>query len=189
MSTKKLLILFGPAAVGKMTVGKELAALTGLKLFHNHMTIELIIQFFDFGTPPFQRLVGGFRRRILEEVAQSDLPGLIFTFVWALNEAEDREFIDSLTHIFTQVDGEIFYVELQADQAVRLERNKTEYRLSQKPTKRNLQFSENNLLEMDASYQLNSDDDFFYEKNYFKIDNTHLSAHETAVKIKEHFGW
>ncbi len=189
MSTKKLLILFGPAAVGKMTVGKELADLTGLKLFHNHMTIELIIQFFDFGTPPFHRLVSGFRRRILEEVAQSDLPGLIFTFVWALNEPEDREFIDSLTHIFTQVDGEIFYVELQADQAVRLERNKTEYRLSQKPTKRNLEFSENNLLEMDEHYQLNSDGDFFYDKNYFKIDNTHLSARETAVKIKEHFGW
>ena len=189
MSTKKLLILFGPAAVGKMTVGKELAELTGLKLFHNHMTIELIIQFFDFTTPPFQRLVGEFRRRILEEVAQSNLPGLIFTFVWALNEPDDREFIDSLTRIFMQVDGEIFYVELQADQNIRLERNKTEYRLSQKPTKRNLQFSENNLLEMDANYQLNSDGDFFYEQNYLKIDNTHLTAAETAVKIKEHFGW
>ena len=189
MSTKKLLILFGPAAVGKMTVGKELAELTGLKLFHNHMTIELVIPFFDFGTLPFKRLVKEFRERILQEVAQSELPGLIFTFVWALNEAEDRAYVDDLTQIFAEAGADIYYVELQADQAVRLQRNKTEYRLSQKPTKRNLQFSENNLLEMDANYQLNSDGDFFYEKNYLKIDNTHLTAEETAVKIKEHFGW
>ena len=176
MADKKLLILFGPAAVGKMTVGKALAEQTGLKLFHNHMTIELIIPFFNFGTPSFKRLVKEFRQRIMEEVAQSDLPGLIFTFVWALNEPEDRAYVDDLTQTFTEVGAEIFYVELQADQEVRLQRNKTEYRLSQKPTKRNLQFSENNLLEMDANYQLNSDGDFFYEKNYLKIDNTDLSA-------------
>jgi len=41
MVEKKLIILFGPPAVGKMTVGKELADLTGLKLFHNHMTYKL----------------------------------------------------------------------------------------------------------------------------------------------------
>ena len=172
-----------------MTVGKELAELTGLKLFHNHMTIELVIPFFEFGTPPFQRLVGEFRRRIMEEVAESDLPGLIFTFVWALDEPEERAYVDKLTQIFTQAGADIFYVELQADQAVRLQRNKTEYRLSQKPTKRDLEFSEGNLLEMDAKYQLNTSSDFFYEQNYLKIDNTHLTAEETAVKIKEHFSW
>ena len=38
----KLILIFGPQAVGKMTVGQELATLTGLKLFHNHMTIDLV---------------------------------------------------------------------------------------------------------------------------------------------------
>ena len=46
----KLVILFGPQAVGKMTVGQELAKQTGLKLFHNHMTIDLVSNFFDYGT-------------------------------------------------------------------------------------------------------------------------------------------
>lgn len=36
----KLLFMIGNAVVGKMTVGQELAKITGLKLFHNHMTIE-----------------------------------------------------------------------------------------------------------------------------------------------------
>ncbi|GJM72894.1 hypothetical protein HMSSN036_51100 [Paenibacillus macerans] len=47
----KLIVLFGPQAVGKMTVGQELAKITGLKLFHNHMTIDLVSHFFDYGTP------------------------------------------------------------------------------------------------------------------------------------------
>ena len=48
----KLIILFGPPAVGKMTVGQELEKITRLKLFHNHMSLELVNQFFDFGTLP-----------------------------------------------------------------------------------------------------------------------------------------
>jgi shikimate kinase len=52
----KLVILFGPPAVGKMTVGQELAKATGLKLFHYHVTIELVLNFFEFGTKEFSRL-------------------------------------------------------------------------------------------------------------------------------------
>jgi shikimate kinase len=52
----KLVLLIGPPAVGKMTVGQELAKRTGLKLFHNHMSLELVNQFFDFGTEAFERL-------------------------------------------------------------------------------------------------------------------------------------
>ncbi len=37
----KFVLLFGPQAVGKMTIGYELEKLTGLKLFHNHMTLEI----------------------------------------------------------------------------------------------------------------------------------------------------
>ena len=74
----KFVIIFGPPAAGKMTVGYELAKLTGFRLFHNQMTIDLVLNFFSFGQPPFHRLVGEFRRRIFEEVAASNLPGLIF---------------------------------------------------------------------------------------------------------------
>ena len=44
----KLLFLLGNAAVGKMTVGQEIAKKTGLRLFHNHMTIEPIIEIFGY---------------------------------------------------------------------------------------------------------------------------------------------
>ncbi len=39
----KLVMIFGNLAVGKMTVGQELAKITNFKLFHNHMTIEPVI--------------------------------------------------------------------------------------------------------------------------------------------------
>lgn len=51
----KLVIIFGPQAVGKMTVGQSLAAMTGFKLFHNHMSIDFVSQFFDYGTPAGKR--------------------------------------------------------------------------------------------------------------------------------------
>ncbi|HDR7606865.1 TPA: hypothetical protein QCX41_004389 [Bacillus mycoides] len=41
----KFILIFGPQAVGKMTVGQELAKLTDLKNFHNHMTIDLVSPF------------------------------------------------------------------------------------------------------------------------------------------------
>lgn len=42
----KLIFLIGDAAVGKMTVGQELMKITDLRLFHNHMTIEPVIEIF-----------------------------------------------------------------------------------------------------------------------------------------------
>lgn len=52
----KLVILFGPQAVGKMTVGQCLEAKTDLKLFHNHMSIDFVSPFFDYGTPAGKRI-------------------------------------------------------------------------------------------------------------------------------------
>ena len=65
----KLVVIFGPAAVGKMAVGFELQRLTGLRLFHNHLAVDLALRFFPFGTPQFSRLVSALRTRVFEEGA------------------------------------------------------------------------------------------------------------------------
>ncbi len=183
----KFVIIFGPPAVGKMTVGYELAKLTGLKLFHNHMTIDLVLNFFDFDQPQFQRLVSEFRKRIFEEVAESDLPGLIFTFVWALDLDSEREYIERSCDIFRERGADVYFVELEASLPERLRRNESEFRLSQKPPKRDVEKSRERLLEDDRKYKLNSDGDFFYEENYLKIDNTNLPADEVARMIVDEF--
>src|SRR5438105_11518667 len=95
-----LVFIVGPPAVGKMTVGTELAARTGYRLLYNHQTIDLVTQFFPFGSPQGQRLVNEFRRRILEEVAASDLPGLIFTYVWAFDDPANEAEVMAWSAIF-----------------------------------------------------------------------------------------
>ena len=185
----KLVIVFGPPAVGKMTVGYELAKLTDLKVFHNHMTIEIALNFFDFGQPEFHRLVNEFRQRIFEEVANSNLPGLIFTYVWALDHPSDKNFIDQCCDIFRAKRGAIYFVELEADQEERLKRNASPLRLKQKPSKRDIKASQKNLIESDKNYKLNSNGDFFYTQNYVKINNTRLTPSETAKKITQAFGF
>ncbi len=185
----KFIVIFGPPAVGKMTVGFELAKLTGFKLFHNHLTIDLVLNFFEFGEPRFHRLVGEFRRRMFEEVAESDLAGLIFTFVWAFDLESEKNFIDKSCDIFREKGADIYFIELEADLAERLKRNETEFRLSQKPPKRNIKKSRANLLESQEKHKLNTDGNFFYEENYLKINNTNLSAVVTARKIIEKFGF
>ena len=90
----KFVIILGPHAVGKMTVGQELAELTGLKLFHNHMTIELVRNYFSVhGSDEGRRLNSLFRQEIFEAVAKSNLEGLIFTYMFAFDEPSEYEYI------------------------------------------------------------------------------------------------
>ena len=183
----KFVVIFGPPAVGKMSVGQELARLTGFKLFHNHMTIDLVLNFFEFEDQRFQRLVSQFRRRVFEEVAASELPGLIFTFVWALDSEADKTFIDNSCEIFLAQGAEVYFVELEAELSERLKRNEAPSRLTEKPSKRDVDTSRALLLEHDEKHRLNSNGDFFYTDNYLKINNTHLSPHDAARRIVETF--
>jgi hypothetical protein len=185
---KVLVVIFGPPAVGKMTVGRELARRTGLRLFHNHATIDLALRFFAFGEPAYQRLVSEFRRRIFEEVAASGVPGLVFTYVWAFDDPSDADFVESLAEIFRSQGGSVFYVELEAPQSVRLHRNETPFRLAEKPTKRDLETSRAQLLQDDAAYRLNSVQEFQGRSDYLRIDNTDLEPGLAAERIIETFG-
>jgi hypothetical protein len=179
----RLVVIFGPAAVGKMAVGLELQRLTGLRLFHNHMSVDLALQFFSFGTPQFSRLVEMVRTRVFEEVADSDLPGLVFTYVWALDDPRDKASVDGLVRIFTDRGASVCYVELAATQTERLRRNETPLRLAEKRPKRDLARSRALLLEHDAKYRLNSNGDFFYPDQHIKIENTHLPPSQVAEQI------
>lgn len=183
---KSLVVIVGPPAVGKMTVGRALEELTTLPLFHNHMTIELVLPFFPFGSEPFGRLVGGFRRRIFEEVAASELPGLVFTWVWDFDSPADRAFIEGVVEIFEARGGRAVFAELAADLETRLARNRTALRLQEKPSKRDLVRSEARLREADARHRMSSGGGFPF-RDHILIDNTSLTPEETARKIARRF--
>ncbi|MHA1592303.1 MAG: AAA family ATPase [Candidatus Heimdallarchaeaceae archaeon] len=185
----KFILIFGPPAVGKMAVGMELSRQTGFKLFHNHMTIELLVQIFDHGTAKFHKLNSEFRRRIFEEVATSDLPGLIFTYVWDFNQTEEKDYVEFISSLFRKNKWEVYYVELEAALEERLKRNKTKVRLIEKPSKRDTELSEKRLIAMDSNHKMNTDGKFYYKKNYLKIVTTNLTIKETAEKIVNAFNF
>ncbi len=183
----KFVHIFGPQAVGKMTVGQELAKITDLKLLHNHMTIDLVGHFFDYSTKEAKRLVNLFRQEIFEEVSKSDLYGMMFTYVWMFDMESDWEYVRNLTKLFESRGATVYYVELEADLDERLERNKTPNRLEHKPKKRDLEWSENDLLQTLDKHRLNSLDGEITFPNYLKINNTDMTAGEVAQVIKNRF--
>lgn len=185
----KFVIIFGPQAVGKMTVGQSLAAKTNFKLFHNHMSIDLVSAFFDYSTPAGKRLVQVIRQEIFEEVSKSNLDGLIFTYVWAFDLQSDWDYIEKISNLFQARGADVYFVELEADLEERKIRNKTEHRLLHKPTKRDIQWSENELIETNQMYRLNSLPDEMTQQHYLRINNTYLSADTVAERIIEKFGF
>jgi len=52
----QLIFIWGSAASGKLTVAKELARLTSLPLFHNHLVVDALLERLEFGEPEFVRL-------------------------------------------------------------------------------------------------------------------------------------
>ena len=183
----KLVLIFGPQAVGKMTVGQELAKITGLKLFHNHMTIDLVSNFFSYNSIEGRYLVNTYRMEMFETVARSNLEGLIFTFQWCFEDILDWEQTEKISNVFKEQGGEVYYVELEADLDERLKRNETSNRLENKPTKRNVEQSKEFLLRAEKKHRCNSYPGEIQEKNYIRINNNNIPANEVAKMIKEKF--
>lgn len=183
----KLVIIFGPHAVGKMTVGQELSKITGLKLFHNHMTIDIVSDLFENMPDERGRLTGLFRKEIFEAYSKSVEYGMIFTFMWALDAIADWDYLKNVEEIFAARNAEIYYVELEADFDLRIERNKTENRLLNKPTKRDIKRSEEIFRKLESQYRLNSFDGEIKKDHYIKINNTDLSPEIVAAMIKDTF--
>ena len=182
----KLLFMIGNCSVGKMTVGQELTKITPFRLFHNHMTIEPVLEIFgDYDT----KVVGRLRDVIFEEFAASTNYGLIFTYMWAFDHPEDWEYVEHVKSKFSLTDEDIYYVELVAPQDVRLQRNCTENRLANKASKRDIEASNQRLINDDLRYRCESLPGEIPFPNYLRIDNSCHSPEETAAKIKAHFSF
>jgi hypothetical protein len=181
-----LLFVFGPPAVGKMTVGRAVADASGFRLFHNHHVIEPLLDVFDFETPQFQTLMGEFRQRVLEEAAAADVD-LVFTLVWALDLPEDARGV--LRHLtpFVEAGRQVALLELCAGLDTRLERNRTELRLAEKKSKRDLAWSDDNVRELER-HQLNTGipspaDEVIAAFPHLRVDNTDRAPEDVAGEV------
>lgn len=188
----RLLVMFGPPAVGKMTVGRAIAQRSGFRLFHNHALIEPLLEVFDYGTAPFTRLLREWRGRVVEEAASSGT-GLLLTYVWGLELPGDTDELAEYIRPYVERNADVAFVELAADLDKRLQRNRTELRLAEKRSKRDVEWSDANVRDlerhvMNTGHQ--SDDDpplpgtlLLARHRHMRIDNSELTPQEAAVAI------
>ena len=115
----KLILIYGPPAVGKLTVAEALAAQTGLKLFHNHMSVDLVTSIFERSSPAFSRLLLQIRSAVFEEAARAEIEGIIFTMVYSDGRVG---MIDHFGETIKRHGGELCLVHLYCEQGILEER-------------------------------------------------------------------
>lgn len=174
----KLVFILGNAAVGKMTVGQALMKITNLRLFHNHMTIEPVLEIFGKYD---RKTINGLREIIFTNFAASNNYGMIFTLMMAFDQQSDWVYLEHIKNIFIPYDTEFYYVELIASQDIRLESNTTENRLKCKPSKRNIFDSNQRLIDDDKKYRCVSYEGEISFENYLRIDN------QINLPMKQHY--
>ena len=172
----RLVFLYGPPAVGKLTVGLELAALTGFKVFHNHLTVNPLVAIFERNSPPYSRLLREFRVRMLEEAADA---GIDLIATWAY----PRDAEEAARAYFAAVEsrgGRVHLVRLVCDRAVLLGRVGDDSRRAMDKLTDSARLGE--LL-----------DDRFEPRQLpfgesLVVDTTELAPREAALRIAEHYG-
>ncbi|MEC6747997.1 AAA family ATPase [Marinilactibacillus sp. XAAS-LB27] len=187
-----LILLVGPQAVGKMTVGKALENKIDAKLLFNHETLDIFARFLGYTRETFE-LSDWMRKQLFKAFVENEetnqTKGIIFTVVVGFDVEEDFDFLREITDMFTNQNGQVYFVELEANIEERLERNKTDFRLQEKPSKRDLVFSENELKSSLEKHRLNSFDGEIEAQlkhvHYLKIDNSTLSPEVVARNIQQ----
>jgi adenylate kinase len=107
----KLIFLHGLPGVGKLTVARELAKLTGFRIFHNHLAVDLVESVFEFGSLPFVELREKIWLEVFSRAVAANLDGLIFTF--AFDRTVRRSFIENTREVIESSGGEVLFVELR----------------------------------------------------------------------------
>jgi len=123
--------MYGPPASGKLTVATRLSELTGIALFHNHLTVNAVRPVFAFGSPPFVEAVQAMRRSVFEAAARAGI-SLIYTnnSAWSGPDPRARfeEAAEAARQIMARHGGRTVFARLTASQSALEERVDSESR-------------------------------------------------------------
>ena len=109
----RAVFLYGPPGVGKLTIGRALAGLTGFKLVHNHLSVNLAVALFPFGSKPWTRLLRRVRREVFD-AASSEGVDLIVTGVYS-GTAEVTNAWHTMLEPIEASGGTVLWVRLTCD--------------------------------------------------------------------------
>jgi deoxyadenosine/deoxycytidine kinase len=168
VATPRLVFLYGPPAVGKLTVARAIADRLPFKILHNHVTIDAVTEVLPFGTETFWRVVGRFRRDLVAAAAEAQVD-LIYTYVFA---PDDEQHVADIVSPYEEAGGAVLFVQLLAPREVLLRRVLDDSR------KEHRKITDSNALE----HLLDEYDDFtaIASPDGLTIDLTATSAREAA---------
>lgn len=174
----KLVGIYGPPAVGKLTVARELSKLTGYKILHNHMTRNLIGSIISYDNPEYYSLIYLFRKKLVEAAAKRGVEGLIFTFAYSGKSGKEK-ISQAMVDAVKKYGGDAYFVQLccSVEELKRRVKGKSRVRYEKISDVKTLN---SELAKHDFSTRI---------RNFrtLRIDNTRLSAKVVARKIKEYY--
>jgi len=173
----KLIFLYGPPAVGKFTVARELASLTGFKLFDNHLTIDVVTSIFQHGSIPYFSALRKIRFSLLEEAAQANLPGLIMTYVYSPSRLAA---VSQYVKVMERNGGEICFVRLYCDRTLLAQRVANEDRRKRGKIVSEVMLNEK-LKELEDPFAA------IVDRESLGLDAGRLSPLEAAEVIQRHY--
>jgi len=172
----KLIFLYGLPGTGKLTIARELVEITGYRLFHNHLTVDLLLSVFEFGSKPFVELRESIWLSVIEEAAAT-LPAMIFTF--NPENSVRQEFIQKAVQTVTSRKGEVHFVEVVCDP------EELEGRIGIENRK-----NHRKLVSVELFHELKAKGVFDSPKMpapQLTLNSTLISPHENAMRIAERF--
>ncbi len=172
----KLVVIYGPPGVGKLTVARQLEKITGFMVLHNHLTVDLISGILSMNHKAFWKYVGKYRLELIRLAAKENVNGLIITTVYV---KEDEGHMRKIIGIVKRHHGELCFVQLYCNADVLRKRlkepSRKQYLKLRSVAKLDTLMSEKNLLAPMGFVKT------------LRIDNTHISPERTAEIIKKHY--
>ena len=166
-----VVVIYGPPAVGKLTVAQELSKITKMKVFHNHLTTNISRILFEIGNKGFVKLKWSLVK-LFFQAAKKENVSLIYTVCYVRKQSDP--FLRFMVKLFG---NDVHFVRLKCDEKELLKRVKCDSR------------KEHNKLSCEK--KLKKEIPKFsgqipFVKNMV-IDNTKLSAKKVAKLIKEKY--
>ncbi len=175
----KVVMIYGPIGVGKLTTARLLSEKTNFPLCHNHLVNDLVQSLFERGTVESSELYRKIQDILFQKAIFSG-KSFILTHAYAHNYIypdgeSDHNYMKNLQKKITEAGADMYFIHLRADDDVILERVKEESRKEfRKLTDENIM---KNLLEKEdfkTSANVN---------NQLILDTSNLPVEESVEKI------